>query len=63
MAYDGKLLRRAQAKYEEDRSRHEEEMARRRAAWHRPEQHVTGYLNVYARLAESADKGAIIRNR
>ena len=27
MAYDGKLLRRAQAKYEEDRSRHEEEMA------------------------------------
>ena len=40
-----------------------EEMARRRAAWHRPERHVTGYLNVYARLAESADKGAIIRNR
>ena len=32
MAYDGKLLRRAQAKYEEDRSRHEEEMARRREA-------------------------------
>ena len=32
MAYDGKLLRRAQAKYEDDRSRHEEEMARRREA-------------------------------
>lgn len=32
MAYDGKLLRRAQAKYDEDRSRHEEEMARRREA-------------------------------
>lgn len=30
MAYDGKLLRRAQVKYEDDRSRHEEEMARRR---------------------------------
>lgn len=32
MAYDGKLLRRAQVKYEDDRSRHEEEMARRREA-------------------------------
>ena len=25
--------------------------------------HLKGYLNVYARLAESADKGAIIKNR
>ncbi len=39
------------------------ELSRRRQEWHRPEQHVTGYLNVYARLAESADKGAIIKNR
>ena len=40
-----------------------EELDLRRRQWRRPEQHVTGYLNVYARLAESADKGAIIRNR
>lgn len=32
MAYDGKILRRAQEKYEEDRSRHEQEMDRRREA-------------------------------
>jgi len=28
-----------------------------------PPKKLTGYLNLYARLAESADKGAILRNR
>ncbi len=41
-----------------------EELARRRAAWRRPAPRITrGYLSLYARLAESADKGAIIRHK
>jgi hypothetical protein len=28
-----------------------------------PEKELYGYLHLYGRLAESADKGAIIRNR
>ena len=40
------------------------ELAARRAAWKPPKPKVTnGYLALYARLAESADKGAIIRHR
>lgn len=31
--------------------------------WTHPRKRVSGYLNLYARLAESADKGAIIQNR
>ena len=42
----------------------EEEIARRMAVWKKPEKpSPQGYLNVYARLAESASRGAIIRNR
>lgn len=42
----------------------EDELARRRAAWQAPPPRVSsGYLHLYARLAESADKGAIIRTR
>ena len=42
----------------------DEELAKRREAWTRPPPNVTnGYLALYARLAESADKGAIIRHR
>ncbi|MCD7736029.1 MAG: dihydroxy-acid dehydratase [Lachnospiraceae bacterium] len=42
----------------------EEELARRMDRLGRKRQKVLkGYLNVYSRIAESADKGAIIRNR
>ncbi|MFZ5945566.1 MAG: dihydroxy-acid dehydratase [Bacillota bacterium] len=41
-----------------------EELERRRNKWQAPPVRVTeGYLYVYSRLAESADKGAIIKNR
>ena len=41
-----------------------EEMADRLAAWKRPVPKFSkGYLALYARLAESADRGAIIRHR
>jgi dihydroxy-acid dehydratase len=51
-----------------DRSLHlhvsEEEIRTRLARWQRPEPKFRkGYLALYARLAESADKGAIIRHR
>ena len=40
------------------------EIEARRAAWQRPEPKIKrGYLALYARLAESADKGAIIRHK
>jgi dihydroxy-acid dehydratase len=40
------------------------ELAARRARWQRPAPKFTrGYLALYARLAESADKGAIIRHK
>lgn len=40
----------------------EEELARRRAAWKAPELYIpNGYLRSYARLASSADQGAILR--
>lgn len=42
----------------------DEEIARRMAVWKKPTRPaLRGYLNVYARLAESAAHGAIIRNR
>jgi dihydroxy-acid dehydratase len=42
----------------------ENELARRRSQWQSPPPRVTsGYLYLYSRLAESADKGAIIRTR
>ena len=42
----------------------DEEIQRRLAAWERPKPKFSnGYLALYARLAESADKGAIIRHR
>ena len=42
----------------------EEEIERRLAKWQRPEpKFKKGYLALYARLAESADKGAIIRHK
>ncbi|MFH2126499.1 MAG: dihydroxy-acid dehydratase, partial [Pseudomonadota bacterium] len=42
----------------------DEELALRKAAWKAPAPKFTsGYLALYARLAESADKGAIIRHR
>ncbi len=42
----------------------DEEITARLAAWQRPAPRFTkGYLSLYARLAESADKGAIIRHR
>ena len=41
-----------------------EELAIRRADWKRPESKIKrGYLSLYARLAESADKGAVIRHK
>jgi len=41
-----------------------EEIEKRLAAWQRPEPRIKrGYLSLYSRLAESADKGAVIRNR
>jgi dihydroxy-acid dehydratase len=40
------------------------EIQARLAEWKRPEIRIkNGYLALYARLAESADKGAIIRHR
>jgi dihydroxy-acid dehydratase len=42
----------------------DDEIASRLAGWQRPEPKIkSGYLALYARLAESADKGAIIRHR
>ena len=42
----------------------DEEIQERLAGWNRPEpKFKKGYLALYARLAESADKGAIIRNK
>lgn len=42
----------------------DEEIARRLASWKRPEpKFKKGYLALYSRLAESADKGAIIRHK
>lgn len=42
----------------------QEEINRRLSCVHKPNKIIPrGYLNVYARLAESADKGAIIKNR
>ena len=42
----------------------DEELARRRQEWSAPPPRVTeGYLYLYSRLAESAAKGAIIKNR
>ncbi len=42
----------------------EEEIKSRMSEWRPPKPKVErGYLNVYARLAESADKGAIIRHK
>jgi dihydroxy-acid dehydratase len=38
-----------------------EVLARRRAAWHAPKRELKGILARYARLAESASKGAILR--
>jgi dihydroxy-acid dehydratase len=40
-----------------------EELARRRAAWQPPKRELRGILARYARLAESASKGAILRVR
>ena len=42
----------------------DEVIEKRLAAWQRPEpKFKRGYLALYSRLAESADKGAVIRNR
>ena len=42
----------------------DDELQKRLAAWQRPEPKFrNGYLALYARLAESADKGAVIRHR
>lgn len=42
----------------------DEEIRSRLSAWHRPPlRFASGYLALYARLAESADQGAIIRHR
>jgi dihydroxy-acid dehydratase len=42
----------------------DDEIRQRLARWQRPELKIkNGYLALYARLAESADKGAIIRHR
>jgi dihydroxy-acid dehydratase len=42
----------------------DEEIAARLAGWQRPEpKFKKGYLALYARLAESADKGAILRHK
>jgi dihydroxy-acid dehydratase len=41
-----------------------DEVGARLAAWRTPEPKITsGYLAIYSRMAESADKGAIIRHR
>ena len=40
----------------------EEELARRKAAWHQPEPKIkTGYLARYAKLTTSASTGAVLR--
>jgi dihydroxy-acid dehydratase len=40
------------------------EIETRLSAWERPQPKIrSGYLALYSQLAESADKGAIIRNR
>ena len=40
----------------------DEEIERRFAAWERPApKYTTGYLGLYSHLAESADKGAVLR--
>jgi dihydroxy-acid dehydratase len=40
------------------------ELEKRRSLWQSPAPRVaSGYLHLYSRLAESADKGAIIRTR
>ncbi len=42
----------------------DEEIRKRKATWKRPEpKFKKGYLALYSRLAESADKGAIIRHK
>jgi dihydroxy-acid dehydratase len=42
----------------------EQEILERLSTWQRPPLRITkGYLALYAQLAESADKGAIIQNR
>ncbi|HUT64477.1 MAG TPA: dihydroxy-acid dehydratase, partial [Anaerolineae bacterium] len=42
----------------------DENIKKRLDAWKRPEPKISkGYLALYSRLAESADKGAIIRHR
>ena len=42
----------------------DDEIQARLQGWVRPKsKFVNGYLALYARLAESADKGAIIRHR
>jgi dihydroxy-acid dehydratase len=42
----------------------DDEIEKRLSTWQRPPLRITkGYLALYARLAESADKGAIIQNR
>jgi dihydroxy-acid dehydratase len=42
----------------------DQEIQARLAKWQRPEpKYKKGYLALYARLAESADKGAIIRHK
>jgi dihydroxy-acid dehydratase len=42
----------------------DEEIASRLGAWRRPKPRITeGYLALYAHLAESADKGAILKHR
>jgi dihydroxy-acid dehydratase len=42
----------------------DETIHERLAHWQRPAPKIKrGYLSLYAQLAESADKGAIIRNR
>jgi dihydroxy-acid dehydratase len=42
----------------------DDELQQRLDAWERPQPKFrNGYLSLYARLAESADKGAIIRHR
>jgi len=41
-----------------------EEIQRRLSLWTKPPKKITsGYLNLYSRLVESADKGAIIKHR
>ncbi|MEW6622623.1 MAG: dihydroxy-acid dehydratase [Bacillota bacterium] len=42
----------------------QEELEQRKASWQQPKPRVSeGYLYLYSRLAESANKGAIIKNR